>query len=346
MATGTLSPVAIQQFFDNNGDPLAGGLLGSYLAGTDTPSPLYSTPVVGSAGIPLSNPVVLDAAGRAPELYLDATSYKLVLKNALGVTIWTADNVTSASLLLQQANVPTVTNITTGGTQSDLDVGDTRNRLVVCANTTDLIITGFAKGQDGDTITVISAGTAPVFLAPHNGNSITSNQLANIVRSGNTPLAPGYGIAQYMYFTALSRWKLHTHEQGHSIKLPFVGENFVATGGVGSWQVEAGDVFTCNYLLQGAEAIISLAIGPTLIGGAPTQLAILGWPFNFLGGLEQRATAQGYDPSLTTKEFAFLAAARPTFDTRGVFLLRIDFTTAWPALPTFHFYGQFTFEVE
>ena len=63
--TVLLSPFsgAGQQFFDNNGLPLSGGKIYSYLAGTNTAEPTYST----STGlIPHSNPIILDAAGRVP----------------------------------------------------------------------------------------------------------------------------------------------------------------------------------------------------------------------------------------------------------------------------------------
>jgi len=83
------------QFFDNNGIPLAGGLVYTYAAGTNTPQAAYTT----SAGsIAHANPIVLDSAGRTPsggEIWLtDAVAYKFVLKTATAVTIGTYDNVT------------------------------------------------------------------------------------------------------------------------------------------------------------------------------------------------------------------------------------------------------------
>ncbi len=50
------------QFLDDNGDPLAGGKLYSYEAGTSTPLATY-TDVTGS--VANSNPVILDSGGRA-----------------------------------------------------------------------------------------------------------------------------------------------------------------------------------------------------------------------------------------------------------------------------------------
>ncbi|MHB1260324.1 MAG: hypothetical protein ACYC2H_01270 [Thermoplasmatota archaeon] len=86
---GTPMPVPRQQFFDNNGDPLVGGFLDVYLAGTTTRTDSYSDAALTT---PNPNPVELDSAGRAA-IFLDALSYKFVLKNALGVLIWSQDEV-------------------------------------------------------------------------------------------------------------------------------------------------------------------------------------------------------------------------------------------------------------
>jgi len=83
------------QFFDNNGVPLTGGLLYSYIAGTTTPATTYTT----STGlISNSNPIVLDSAGRVNEVWLTAGStYKFVLKTSAGVTLGTYDNIVGVS---------------------------------------------------------------------------------------------------------------------------------------------------------------------------------------------------------------------------------------------------------
>ncbi len=89
MATGTYSPDPFQQYCDNDGNPLSGGLLYTYAAGTTTPLATYSNVSLTTAN---ANPVVLDSAGRCT-LFLAATSYKYVLKTSAGVTIATRDNV-------------------------------------------------------------------------------------------------------------------------------------------------------------------------------------------------------------------------------------------------------------
>ena len=90
-----LSPVGgvAAQFFDNNGDPLSGGLLYSYASGTTTPLATYTS----STGLTANtNPIVLDSAGRVPgaEVWLsEAVSYKFTLKTSTEVLIGTWDMV-------------------------------------------------------------------------------------------------------------------------------------------------------------------------------------------------------------------------------------------------------------
>ena len=80
------------QFFDNSGNPLAGGLIYTYDAGTTNPAVTYTSNTGLTAN---SNPIVLDSAGRVPnEIWLtEATSYKFVLKTSVGTTLGTYDNV-------------------------------------------------------------------------------------------------------------------------------------------------------------------------------------------------------------------------------------------------------------
>ena len=90
-----LSPVGgvAAQFFNNDGVPLAGGLIYTYAAGTNTPSPTYTT---GAGTIAHSNPIVLDSAGRVPggEIWLsDGGAYKFVIKDANLTLIGTYDNI-------------------------------------------------------------------------------------------------------------------------------------------------------------------------------------------------------------------------------------------------------------
>lgn len=81
------------QAFDANGNPLSGGLLYTYTAGTLTPQATYTD---AGAGTPNANPVVLDAAGRA-NVWIGTTAYRVILKDSGGTTIYDVDNIKSAA---------------------------------------------------------------------------------------------------------------------------------------------------------------------------------------------------------------------------------------------------------
>ncbi len=88
--TTQLAPTPVFKAFDNNGFPLANGMLYSYIAGTSTPQATY-TDSTGST--PNTNPVVLNARGEA-NVWLNPTQgYKLVLTDSLGNQIWAVDGI-------------------------------------------------------------------------------------------------------------------------------------------------------------------------------------------------------------------------------------------------------------
>lgn len=97
MPAVSLSPVAGAgwQFFDNNGNPLSGGKLFTYAAGTTTNQATYTS---SSGNTAHTNPIVLDAAGRVPggsEVWLIiGSAYKFIAKTSTDVQLWSADNIT------------------------------------------------------------------------------------------------------------------------------------------------------------------------------------------------------------------------------------------------------------
>jgi hypothetical protein len=95
MPSVSLSPAPKLQFFGTDGNPLVGGKVYTYAAGTTTPLATY----VDSAGVTTNtNPIILDTRGEA-NIWLPSASYKLVLRTATDTLIWTVDNITSNEAL-------------------------------------------------------------------------------------------------------------------------------------------------------------------------------------------------------------------------------------------------------
>jgi Right handed beta helix region len=129
-AHGATQPILqpYQTFLNPNaaGLPCAGCSLYSYAAGSTTAQPTYTD----STGLSQNtNPIILDTGGGA-KIWLGANPYKFVLKDTLGTTIWTVDNVQPVVTLAGlQAYLPFTivpptsdlqTAITSAGANSDL----------------------------------------------------------------------------------------------------------------------------------------------------------------------------------------------------------------------------------
>lgn len=84
-----------QTFVTSAGVPLVGGKLYTYDAGTSTPRQTFSD---AAGTTPNANPVILDARGEAVLFWLG--TYKVVLRDAADVIIWTMDNQSGTDVAL------------------------------------------------------------------------------------------------------------------------------------------------------------------------------------------------------------------------------------------------------
>jgi hypothetical protein len=126
MTTVFLSPVggAAAQFFDNSGNPLIGGKLYSYAAGTTTPLVTYTSI---SGATPHTNPIVLDSAGRIPgggEIWITSAQYKFVLKTSSDVLIATYDNIIGVGAASYQVQNFTGNGVTVAFTLATASLGE------------------------------------------------------------------------------------------------------------------------------------------------------------------------------------------------------------------------------
>ena len=134
MATTSLSPTPKLQFFDANGDPLVGGKLYTYAAGTTTPLASYtdSTGLIAN-----TNPIVLDSRGEA-NVWLSGAIYKFALYTSVGVLIWTVDNINGSTFASNATGDGTTTafSVVNGFTAIYINgVYQNRNTYVVTSGT-------------------------------------------------------------------------------------------------------------------------------------------------------------------------------------------------------------------
>ena len=71
------------QWIDANGHPLAGGTVQTLVVGTSTPKDTWVDPDKAAAN---TNPVILDAAGRA--IILGSADYRLIVRDADGNLVY------------------------------------------------------------------------------------------------------------------------------------------------------------------------------------------------------------------------------------------------------------------
>ena len=158
-----LSPVggAGAQFCDNNGNPLNGGKLYTYSAGTTTPAATYTS----SAGVTFHpNPIILNAGGRVPdsgEIWLsDNISYKFVLKTSADVLIATWDNISGINSNFVnytiQEEVITATAGQTVFNLSTITYAPATNSLAVYIDGVNQIVDDSYIETDSNTVTFVS----------------------------------------------------------------------------------------------------------------------------------------------------------------------------------------------
>ena len=100
-----ITPSAKTQFIGADGQPLVGGKVYTYVAGTTTPSPTYTDNTGATAN---TNPVILDSRGEA-NIWLGESTYKFKLCDADDVEIWTVDYISAPTTALSPVLTGNVT---------------------------------------------------------------------------------------------------------------------------------------------------------------------------------------------------------------------------------------------
>lgn len=160
--------------------------------------------------------------------------------------------------------------VSTTGNIDDLDFQGCA--VILMSNATLATIRGLKAGHPGQLVTILSIGAGEVDLSHQSTGSAAANRMINWITGASTPLAPGAGQATYAYDDGESRWKLVGHDQGAWISVPYNAGDFTATAG--TWTVDAGDVNTFAYYVQGKSVTVNLFISTTSVSANPTGLLV------------------------------------------------------------------------
>lgn len=164
-----LSPLGNEAQIDSNGDPLVGGKIYTYLAGTSTAATTYTD---DSGGTPQANPIVLNANGLpdSPIWLTGGASYKFIFKTSADATLRTVDDITGLNDPAQTTTIsewilygsaPTYISTTSFSVTGDQTGTFQVNRRVKTTNTGGTIYSlisasSYSSGTGLTTVTVVN----------------------------------------------------------------------------------------------------------------------------------------------------------------------------------------------
>ena len=238
MASVLLSPVGNgQQFFDNNGVPLSGGLIYQYQAGSST---LLTTYTTVNGNVANANPIVLDASGRpSNEIWMQTGySYKLVIQTSSGSTLQTLDNlypilqnapavsgsIPSGLIAIWSGSIGSIPSgwVLCDGTNSTPDL---RDRFVVAAGNNYSV---GATGGTADAIVVSHTHTATVTDPGHNHLGSVYNYYSASTGSGGNVSGINATTATSTSTTGITVANASAGVSGTNANLPpYLGINFI-----------------------------------------------------------------------------------------------------------------------
>ena len=210
-----------------------------------------------------------------------------------------------------------ISNSDTGAQNNWAPTGLSGNTLIEWNGAADAAITGLAGGSAGQIVTVKNVTTTKIATFAHaSGSSSAGNKFKNIATSAATPIAPT-GALTYQHDG--TEWQLDAHEQGALITAPFSAGDYTPDGG--TWTVEAGDVLSMGYKLDGRRIHIFVDIGTTTVSGTLQHLRIgaAAW-----GGFTLNLAASGSILAYMYDAANVVAVLRPHADANKIDFGRFD----------------------
>jgi hypothetical protein len=210
-----LAPAPKFQAFDDDGNPLSGGLVYTSLSGTDTPATTWTDSTGNTAN---TNPVVLDSRGEASIWFTPGTEYRITVTDSTGGAIYgPIDNV--AGSVTPSAYFATIMSGT-----SQTEVFD--DVVAPGGTITGTILMSGAALNMAAPVTVASATSTPIGAAA--SNNVTVSGVATITSFDNVTA----GIIRYVTFSGI----LTLTYNATSMQLPGAANITTAAGDVGIFQ--------------------------------------------------------------------------------------------------------------
>ncbi|MGA0927105.1 MAG: hypothetical protein ACO3RW_07900 [Burkholderiaceae bacterium] len=199
-------------YLSASGEPLAGGSLTFYETGTTTPKTVYTSK---SLGTPASNPHTLTSQGRPTTDIWGSGSYRVVLKDSAGATVWTRDDVdellTGSGIPSQATHsgkflttngsvaswgvvsqVPSVTGNTGKYLYTDGSTASWRNPSFVPA-VTSIASSATITPDAGSDLTVVTALAVPATIANPSGSWSQGQAAVVRIKDNGTARALSFG---------------------------------------------------------------------------------------------------------------------------------------------------------
>jgi hypothetical protein len=161
----SLTPTPKQQIYGSDGNPLVGGKIYTYAAGTTTPLATYTDAGAGTAN---TNPIILNSLGQANIWLAPSASYKFSVFTSADVLLYTVDNIAAPidylSLVTTLASPPPI-----GSTAPNTGA------FTTLAATTATITTGNITTVNATTVnaaTVTATGTITAETLTFEGGSV------------------------------------------------------------------------------------------------------------------------------------------------------------------------------
>lgn len=222
----TIAPFGRFRAFDASGDPLNGGKLYTYEAGTTTPKATYTD----AGGLTANaNPVVMDSEGYA-DVWLGSGGYKFILKTSADATLWTQDDIGGDSENAFGGQVvDTATNLVITSAH--------KNAVINCTAALTLTLPDAASAKEGFYFSVKNTHASGAVTIDPDASELIDGAATLAIGAGQSALIICTGTAwRSLFFATVSATGDNTFSGSATftgkVMTPDDGELTIATGAV------------------------------------------------------------------------------------------------------------------